>query len=232
VSATRIILGTISTAVFLAASPGSVSGTDDTKGIAIKIQLGGHLLTQDTGLVADEPGSSEQAGGALLSLALLGKDRSRFPYGVCMDIEGNRVDVGPEFLAVGVQSFGIATVRVMGQMEVRLRGPQREPRETLQPYATFGVGWNFNSTGAKVSWLGSPPPAGAPVDLDLDGSPAVRVGLGFHSKGTQRGLSANMEGGWKWNAGDFRMRVAEEPGRTGTFDLSGVYFLFGITLRT
>ena len=72
---------------------------------------------------------------------------------------------------------------------------------------------------------------GTPLSLKLDGSPAVRVGAGFHAKATEGGLSVNLEGGWKWDTGDFRMRIQGQPDRRGEYDLSGTYFLFGITLR-
>lgn len=210
----------------------SVATAQDTKGVAIKIQGGGHLLTQDTGIVSTEiPGSSEDRGGPLVDLTILGKDRGRTPLGLSLEIEGSSVDAGPELEGIGVQTFGIATVRIMGQMEVRLRGPQREPRESLQPYVSLGAGWNFHSVGAKIEWPLAPPPAGTPLSLDLDDSPALRAGIGFHGKGTRGGLSVNLEGGWTWDAGDYRMRVQDEPVREGGYDLSGFYLLFGITLR-
>jgi hypothetical protein len=216
----------------LAVPSATAAPAQDTKGVAIKIQIGGHLLTQETGIASKEiPNSTEDSGGLLADFTVLGKDGGRTPFGVCLELEGNRVEAGPAVEGVGVQTFGIATIRIMGQMEVRLRGPQREPRASLQPYVSLGAGWNFHSVGAKIEWLALPPPTGTPLSLDLDGSPALRVGVGFHSKGTQGGLSVNLEGGWKWDAGDYSMRVQDQPDRQGSYDLSGVYLLFGITLR-
>jgi hypothetical protein len=217
---------------FLVDSSVTAASAEDTRGVAFKIQIGGHRLTQETGIVpGDISDSTEDTSGPIASLTLLGKDRGRTPYGVCMELEGNRVEVGPEVQGVGVQTFGIATVRVMGQLEFRLRGPQQDPGASWQPFLLLGAGWNFHSVGSKIEWPVAPPPAGTPRSLELDGSPALRLGAGFHSKGTQGGLSFNLEGGWKWDAGDYTMRVQGQSDRRGAYDLSGGYALIGITLR-
>jgi hypothetical protein len=221
----------LAAATFAAFAP-NVAIAEDAQGVAIKIQIGGHLLTQGTGIDPPSvPGSTEDSGGVLATFTILGKDRGRLPYGFCFEIDGNGVDVGPEVEGVGIQTFGIATIRIMGLMEVRLRGPQSDPGESWQPYLSVGAGWNFHGVGTEITWLGSSPPPGTARSLDLDGSPVIRLGTGFHAKATEGGLSINMEGGWKWDAGDFRMRIEGQPDLRADYDLSGAFLLFGITLR-
>jgi hypothetical protein len=213
-------------------SPAPANTVEDPRGVAIKIQIGGHALTQDTGIVDPSvPDSSESAGDVMGSFSMLGKDGGRTPFGVCLELDGNKVLAGPGLEVVGVQTFGIATIRALGIVEVRMREPEGDPGGSFQPYALFGAGWNFHSVGSKIEWLGFPPPEGTPLSVDLDGSPALRAGIGFHSKGTRGGLSFNLEGGWKWDRGDYTMRVQGEPDRRGRFNLSGIYALLGITLR-
>lgn len=221
----------LAAAILTLAAPGAAMAKDKD-GIAVKIQIGGHALTGDTGLISPGiEGSSEDSGGVLATLIILGRDRGRFPWGFGFEIEGNGVKAGPPLDVIGIQTFGIATIRVLGQVEVRLRPPPNGPQRPFQPYVSLGAGWNFHSAGEKISWPASPPSSGTPRRLKMDNSPSIRVGIGFHRRATEAGLSINLEGGWKWDAGDYRMVLQDMPDRRGEYDLSGIYYQFGITLR-
>ena len=196
-----------------------------------KIQIGGQWLTQDSGIVSDRvPGSSDGKGGVVGSLSVFGEGHGRRSWGFGLDLEGNAADAGPA-TGVGVQTFGIVTFRLMAMMEIRLRAPRTGAEETFVPYALAGAGWGYHGVGEEIEYLGLPPPVGTPLHLDLDSSPAFRAGAGFHRKVTEQGLAINLEGGWKWDVGDFHMRLQGAPDREGRFNLSGAYALLGITLH-
>jgi hypothetical protein len=198
---------------------------------ALKVQLGAHRLLGDSGLVPPGvPDSNAQPGGVLVGLSALRCGPRRWSGGLELALEGNRVDVGPSFPATGAQVFGIATLRLLAVAECRLLHSEMRFQDT-EPYALAGLGWNWNWVGTKVTWVGGTPD-GAAVDLDLDHSPAMLLGLGVHQRVTHAGLYLNAEFGWKYNAGDARMTVAAAPDRNSHFDLSGCYLLAGLTLRT
>ncbi len=217
-------------ATVLAGAAQGVAFAEDPKGSAFKISIGGQLLTQSSGIASSwAPDLSEDDGGVLASLTYLRRDKGRYPYGICMELDGNVVDVGPPIGLAGIQTFGIATVRTTGLVEFRFRDPRAVDAERRQPYASVGAGWSFHRAGSKIAWPVAPPPAGTPLALKLDESPAVRVAVGFNHR--TRGVSFNLEVGWKWDAGNYRVLVQGEPERRGSYDLSGTFFLFGVNLR-
>jgi hypothetical protein len=215
---------------FAAELPAGPAIATPAPGRTFKIQLGEHFLLGDTGLVpASVPGSSASHAGVMAGLSALFLDTGRWAGGVGGEIEANRLDVGPAFPATGNQVFGLVTVRVLAQAEWRLRHRSGNRFLSTEPYVILGAGWNWNLVGTKITWLGSTPD-GAALHLDLDSSPAVRVGFGVHQRATHAGLYVHAETGWKYNAGGYRMTVEGSPDHTSRFDLSGPYVLVGLTL--
>lgn len=197
-------------------------------GSFFKVQAGGYLLTQDSGLVPEgTPDSSDSSGGLALAFAGMKRTSERFCWGAGISIEGNRVDIGPDLGAAGVQTFGIVPLRITGQMEYWLRRADPAAPRVI-PYLWAAAGWTFNSVGTEIEWFGDPPP-GAPSGLTLDDSPALGVGLGIHapSGGAVR-FSAELS--LQWNRGDYTLYLADAPDRRGRFNLSGVYLLLGCTI--
>ncbi|MCU0232002.1 MAG: hypothetical protein MUC67_11615 [Acidobacteria bacterium] len=197
-------------------------------GAYFKVQAGGHLLTQDSGLVPEGiPDSSDSSGGFVLAVAGMKRTSERFCWGAGISFEGNRIDIGPDLGAAGIQTFGIVPLRVTGQMEYWLRRADPAASRVI-PYLWAAAGWTFNSVGTEIEWFGDAP-SGAPTGITLDDSPALGVGLGIHapSGGAVR-FSAELS--LQWNRGDYTLFVADAPDRHGRFNLSGVYLLLGLTI--
>jgi hypothetical protein len=210
----------------LAAGPGLAEPPSGWFG---KLQAGGHLLTQDSGLV---PGgtldSDDSPGGLAISVSIMKTTGSRFAWGGGLSFEGNSVDVGPEFPGTGIQTFGIVPVRVTAQMEYWfLPRDGSRPAGTV-PYLWAAAGWTANGVGTEVEWFGSAS-AGAPLALTLEDSPAVGVGFGAHFKSGSR-FRFNAEVSYQWNAGDYTLYLEGERDRRGRFDLGGIYLMLGLTL--
>lgn len=197
-------------------------------GAFFKVQAGGHLLTQDSGLVPEGiPDSSESSGGPAVACAVMKRTGDRFSWGAGISFDGNQVDIGPDLGTAGVQTFGIVPLRVTGQMEYWLRRADPAASRVI-PYLWAAAGWTFNIVGTEIEWFGDAP-SGAPTGITLDDSPALGVGLGIHapSGGAMR-FSAELS--LQWNRGDYTLYVADAPDRHGRFNLSGVYLMLGLTI--
>lgn len=236
-SASRIGVASVILAVVVSASnsafpkdPGA--GTKATvSGVTAKIQIGEHFLLKGTGMQPPGvPASSEDKADLLLSFALLFLDRGSTALGVGFDIEGNRIQVGPDRPGTGPQVFGLATFRLLALAEFRLRRGSAGRMAHTQPYAAVGAGWNINSVGAKVQYPIGSPPDGTALGLSVGNSPGARIGVGVHQRVTAQGLFLNLEAGWKWTTGSYRMTFANSPDISGDYDLSGLTVLFGVTL--
>jgi hypothetical protein len=209
----------------LAAGPGLAA---PPSGYFFQVQVGGHLLMQDSGLVpAGIPDSSESPGGLAMAFSVMKRTGERFCWGAGLSFEGNTIDVGPDLGTDGVQTFGVVPLRVTGQLEYWLRRDDPAAPRAI-PYLWAAAGWTFNGVGTEIEWSPHPPP-GAPAGLTLDDSPALGVGIGLHapSAGSAR-FSAELS--LQWDRGDYTLFLADAPDRHGRFNLSGVYLLIGCTI--
>jgi len=234
------LLGSLALAVLLAATavageplPGAADESGpppaDPASFTIKIQLGGHALWGESGILPSGANdASEDRTGLVASLSWLGPRRNRFAWGFNFALEGNRLEIGPAVPQAGNQVFGIATIRLAAAGEYRFipRGAAMLPGTT--PYAWFYAGWNVNSVGVKNEWPNGGAAEGVPEDLDLSGSPALGGGFGLYQRITSAGLALTFEAGLQWNAGDFTMHVARAPDASGRYDLSGYLLLVGV----
>ena len=209
--------------LFLAASlPAGACAETGAGSVLFKVQVGGHLLLQKSRLVpAGVPQGHEDRGGVLGSTSLLVNTRPHVSYGIGMDIEGNRADIGD-------QVFGIATIRAMAQAEFRKSAHSNGGATKTESYALVGLGWNFNSVGSKVEYLKGGAPVGTALELQLENSPALKIGVGFRGRVTKEGLLLGVEGGWQWNRGSYRMTFSGSPERPGRYNLSGLWLALGI----
>ena len=209
----------------LAVGPGLAA---PPSGYFLKVQVGGHLLTQDSGLVpAGIPDSSESPGGLAVAFAVMKRTGERFCWGAGLSFEGNQVDVGPDLGRAGVQTFGVVPLRVTGQIEYWLRRADPAAPRAI-PYLWAAAGWTIHGVGTEIEWSSYPPP-GAPAGLTLDDSPALGVGIGFHTPSTGNArFSAELS--LQWDQGDYTLYLADAPDRHGRFNLSGVYLLIGCTI--
>jgi hypothetical protein len=203
----------------------------ERQGATAKIQIGQHFLLHESGMLPPGiPASTEDKIDLLASFALLFLHRGSLSLGLGFDIEANRFQVGPDRPASGPQVFGVFTFRPLALAEWRLRRGRPGIVAGTQPYAVAGAGWNVNHVGVKILYPVGSPPDGAPLDLLIDNTPAARVGIGVHQRVSARGLFLNLEAGWKWATGSYRMTFANRPDLSGDFDLSGPTVLFGLTL--
>ena len=186
-----------------------------------RIQIGGHVLIGETGLLpSGVPDASEERGGVLGVFALQFRAGSRGYWGLDMDLEGNQVNVGE-------QGFGIATVRALGTLELPLARHRSGARAF--PYGYLDAGWNFNRVGAQTTYVNGAPP-GTALGLEMDDGPAVRAGLGLDYE-HNAALDLTLDVGWKWNRAGYVMSFYGAPDRTGDFDLSGISLLGGVRLK-
>jgi len=186
-----------------------------------RIQIGGHVLTGETGILPPAyPDASEARGGVLAVLGFQFRAGSRAWWGLDMDLEGNRADIGE-------QTFGIATVRTLGTFELPLVTPR--PGVKAMPYGYVDAGWNFNRVGTKVTYVYGGAPTGTALGLELDDGPAVRAGFGLDYAHSAR-LAFTLDVGWKWNRAGYVLTFSGEPDRTGNADLGGISLLGGIKL--
>ncbi len=193
-----------------------------TMPVGVRIQGGGHTLTRSLGILPPGVVDGQEDGRGILAGFGLQVERGRSRrYGVGLELEGNKVEIGP-------QTFGIATVRMMAKSE--LAWPFLEPRgrHDWRPYFLLGAGWNFNSAGTNTIYpLGAP--SGTATALDINGSPTLELGLGMDSP-INRNFALNFEAGWHWNTAGYRMAIEGSPDRTGDAHLSGLFVLVGIGL--
>lgn len=196
-----------------------------------KIQVGVQGRLQASGLVdGAAPESREDRSGPLVHLAFHRQGQGRWTWGLGLGLAGQRLVMGPRLPNGEIQVFGIAAWRVMAEGERVLKVWPAAEGSAARLGLLVGLGWEHPATGAKVAFLGAPPPPGTPLRLRFSDSPAAKIALVFHRRVTDLGLALHLEGGLTASRPAWSLRTAPDAVTRDRAEFTHGYLAVGITL--